>query len=102
MVQQILTEIIKKGGEKSSLKDSYYLDRRGAEFGESAHFIFEVLSPYATWASLGIAVYVLIKKFKGGQVNIKTKNGKSIPIKDGMSAEDVLSEIEKNKDESSE
>jgi len=88
LISSMVEEFLKNGAKKAELKDSFYVDKKGAEFLESINLIVNVVAPYATLAGLGLAIYAVVKVRCNGRVKIKKPNGKKVFLKDGMTEDE--------------
>lgn len=100
LISTMVDEFLKNGAKKAELKDTFYVDKKSAEFLESLNLIVNVISPYATIAGLGLAIYAVVKTRGNGRVKIKNTKGKEIFLKEGMSEDEVkrlLTELDEEK-----
>lgn len=96
VIEEITSLISSKDNTMVSFDNSFYIDKRGYEFLETLHLIFEVTSPYITWAGLITGIIFYLKSRKGGKIWIKKKNGTKIPIDSSMSEDEVKNALERN------
>ena len=96
IIEELSSLISEKDNTTVSFSDSHYMDKRGAEFLEAAHFVFEVASPYIGMAGMIIGIISFLKNRNGGKINIKKKDGTSVSIDSNMSEDEVKAALDKN------
>ena len=99
LISSVIDEFLKNGAKKAELKDSFYVDKKGADFLESINLIVNVVAPYATLAAFGIAIYFLVKSLGNGRIKIKKPNGKKVFLKEGMTEEEVKKALAESDEE---
>ena len=92
LIESIKKELVKNGAASVLIEDDFYVEKRSVEFLSSLHLAFEFISPYATVASLAIAIFALRKSGKE-KITLKKKNGDSVVIKEGMSEEEIRDKL---------
>ena len=93
LVELIKTNLLENGATSVSIEDDFYVEKRSVEFLSSLHLAFEVLSPYATVASLALAIFAL-KKSDKGKITLKKKNGDTVVIKEEMSEDEIKRKLD--------
>jgi len=99
LISSVIDEFLKNGAKKAELKESFYVDKKGADFLESINLIVNVIAPYATLAGLGLAIYAVVKVRGNGRVKIKKPNGKKVFLKEGMTEDEVKKALSESDEE---
>lgn len=78
------------------LKNTFYVEKRGAEILEALHMIFQTASPYVGMTSLILGIIFYLKSQKSGRIKIKKSDGKVIQITNEMTEEEIKEKLESN------
>lgn len=93
-VIQKINSIFSENSVDVQLKDTFYVEKRGAEILEALHMIFQITSPYATIAGFILGIIFYLKSQKGGHIKIKKSDGTTIHLTSEMSPDEIIKKLD--------